>query len=310
MNMHARDTIDNQIMSHLLDRLDIIVRQMSSIGAEFDSRYAAELMGELLERVDIGDLLDEARNGSVERTKERIEAALETARRSKNIQDEILSSAPGFGAASIQNLGAFDTGHVAAFIRRASPLLGITVLPGTSDPQTFELRIPQSMRGTFEEFGGRTIVSATTRRGAWRAGGPQVLLDFSTSFLRELVRTVTSPEFGGGYGAFNVVPGSYPFLPAFLAHFQNEQGDWQGQSLMVVVRNTEGEISVDNGKIQWMLADPLADASPLPTNANERKADINAAREKAEVLMSLETSQFRHPNNLSLLAALEVGTRL
>jgi SNF2 family DNA or RNA helicase len=91
INFHARDTIDNEIVSTVIDRVGTIVREMKSVGPEFDELYAAEVMGELLERVDISELLDEARNGHVERTKERIDAAIAEASRAKRLQDEILN---------------------------------------------------------------------------------------------------------------------------------------------------------------------------------------------------------------------------
>jgi hypothetical protein len=156
MSFHTRDTIDNEILPGLLDRLDVIVRQIAPVGSEFGDRYAADIMGELLERVDITELLDEARNGTVERTKERIDAAIESARKSKAIQDEILASAASFGAGNWQNLGAFETSHFANFIRRSAPLVGVSVLPSATDPEKFELRIPQDLRGVYPEFGNQS----------------------------------------------------------------------------------------------------------------------------------------------------------
>jgi superfamily II DNA or RNA helicase len=305
MNFHSRDTIDNEIMSGLFDRLDVIVTQMAPVGSEFNDRYAAEIMGELLERVDISALLEEARNGTVERTKERIDAALELARKAKTIQDEILASATGFGVGTWQTLGAFETSHVASFIRRSAPLVGVSVSPSALDSEKFELRLPQSMRGVFPEFGSRTVVAATTRRGSWRSGGEQVLLDFSASFLKHLVELVTAPEFGGSYGAFIPDTLGFSFLAAFMARFQNDQGEMQGQALMVVVRDSEGKYIVDNRKIEPMLSAPLVDAAPQPTKSSSRKIETDAARDRAEVAMASEISRFRHPNDLFLLAALE-----
>ncbi len=195
INFHARDTIDNEIVSTVLDRVDTIVREMAGVGPEFDERYAAEVMGELLERIDISELLDEARFGRIERTDERVAAALNEARRAKSIQDEVLSHVVGYDISKWQELGPLTTWHLAAFVKRAAPLLGIDV-ETRNEPEHFTIRLPETLRSNFPEFGGRTVVAVTTKRGLSR-NRDIVLLDFSTSFIAFLVQSVMGEEFGG-----------------------------------------------------------------------------------------------------------------
>jgi cellobiose-specific phosphotransferase system component IIA len=78
---------------------------MKSVGPEYDELYTAEVMGELLERVDISDLLEEARTGQVERTKERIDAAVAEATKAKRLQDEILNQVDRPDVSGAQLLG-------------------------------------------------------------------------------------------------------------------------------------------------------------------------------------------------------------
>src|SRR5690606_32516722 len=56
VNFTARDTIDNTILANVLERLDALVGQMAAVSPEFDERYKAEVLGELLERLDIAEL--------------------------------------------------------------------------------------------------------------------------------------------------------------------------------------------------------------------------------------------------------------
>jgi superfamily II DNA or RNA helicase len=243
INFHARDTIDNEIVSTVIDRIDTIVREMKSVGPEFDELYAVEVMGELLERVDISELLEEARSGHVERTKERIDAALAEATKAKRLQDEILNQIDRPDISGTQLLGNYTTANVATFVQRASVRFDIEV-EASSDVETFTLRLPPNLRGTFREFGNRTVIAATTRRRGWNPAGEVALIDFSGSFLKYLVNAVTAADFEGSYATFAEETGFPRFFAVFLARFQDDQGHHQGENL-IVVRQKEGSIEVD-----------------------------------------------------------------
>ena len=307
INFHARDTIDNEIVSTVLDRVDTIVREMQSVGPEFDHLYAAEVMGELLERVDISALLEEARTGHVERTQERIDAALAEAGAAKRLQDDILSEIDCTGTAGASLLQRYTTANVATFIRRAAGLMSIEIEP-TSDPERFTIRLPPDLRGAFREFGNRSVISATTRRKNWRPDGDVSLIDFSGRFLNHLVETVTAPAFGGSYAV--LAPGQdYPaFFAIFLARYQNDQGQTQGDSLIVIEQDDTSGLSVEATFLQNLLSDQLRDASPIGREPQVKKNLLDAARDRAEIVMSNNLTSFRHPNDLVTLAIAERGT--
>ena len=118
INFLARDTIDNEIVSILFDRLDTIVREMASVGPEFNDRYAADILGELLDRIDISAIIEEAQGGRVDRTQERIDNALDQAKRAKLIQDDILSFASPTGLMDLEGLGQYRTKFTIRGFRR------------------------------------------------------------------------------------------------------------------------------------------------------------------------------------------------
>jgi superfamily II DNA or RNA helicase len=308
INFHARDTIDNQIVSILLDRLDTIVREMASVGPEFNSLYAADVMGELLERIDISVLLEEASCGRVDRTQERIDAALDEARRAKNIQDDILNHAGRGGGDDLNLMETYTTADLATFLKRTAPLLKIGVEFSKEDGERFTLRLPPELKGKFTEFGGKTVVLVSTSREKWQAD-KEVLLDFSTSFVNWVAKEVSAEQFGGGYAA--MVGGEpYGYFAAFLARYQNDQGRVQSEKLIVVKENDAGEVIIDNSVIRKLLADVARDAIPASTDAAERNRLLEAARDRAEVKMAEELTRFKHPNDLVLLAVAELSDSL
>jgi hypothetical protein len=300
-NFHARDTIDNEIVSTLVERVTTIVSEMAGVGPEFKEMgtYAADVMGDILERVDITTLLDEARSGHVARTQDRIDAAIEEARKAKAIQEEVFKGADQLDVTKVVK-NYYSTEQVAQIIKRALPFVKIE-LDGELDAERFTLRLPVEMRGKFAEFGARTVVPVTTRRRDWRAESETVLLDFSTTFVRFLIQTITSAEFGGAYAAF-ADPALPEFFSVFLARYQNDQGRPQGEKLIVVDRDKCGSFEVSSRVIDKLLEGPQTNGLPHVKDASSRRSELDAAADRAEIIMAQDLSRFRHPNDLIVVA--------
>lgn len=305
-NFHARDTIDNEIISILMDRVTTIVSEMAGVGPEFNEMgtYAADVMGEILERVDITSLLDDARKGHVDRTQERIDAAIEEARKAREIQDEVLKGADALAVGQVIER-SYTTEQVAQIIKRALPFLKID-RDSDLDTERFTLRLPAEMRGKFVEFGGRTVIPVTTRRRDWQPESETVLLDFSTTFVRFVIQTVTSTEFGGAYGAFEN-PAMPDFFSVFLARYQNDQGRSQGERLIVINREKGGTFEESNRLIHTLLEGPQVTGPTRANDALARKTELDAARDRAEIVMAEDLSRFRHPNDLVIIATGEIS---
>jgi ERCC4-related helicase len=305
INLHARDTIDNEILSTVMQRLDTVVRQMSAVNSEFDERYQSEVMGELLERLDIEALLDEAGRGKVERSTERIDAAIAQAQKAKAIQDEILAGADRYDRDGWKDLGALSTLHLAQFIKRMAPFEDIMVEPHRSDPESFTLRLPAELKGSFGEFGARTVIAATTRRGKRNGEPDAVPMDFASSFVRYLISKANAPEFEGGYGALLPPAVASHTAAVFLARYQNDQGQATGENIVVSVRNPEGRIDVDNAAILPLFDEVQATAMPGIGEPKQRADLAEALRDRAELDMAGRCTKFLHPNSLVALAFLE-----
>lgn len=142
----------------------------------------------------------------------------------------------GYDISKWRELGPLTTLHLAEFVKRSSPLAGIEV-EARSEPEQFTLRLPESLRSTFSEFGGRLVVAVTTKRGSNRTRDT-VLLDFSTSFVQFLVQIAIAEEFGGSHAAFASDAIETDLFAVFLARFQNDQGQPQGERLIVTNSNS------------------------------------------------------------------------
>lgn len=302
VNMTSTDTIDNEILTSVLTRLEHVVKQMSAVSSEYDDRHRSEVLGDLLDRIDINDLLEEARSGPVERTAERIDRAIDQAQRASSLQDDILSGVSTLTSGSWMHLGSFTTLDLANFIKRAAVLSGIEVVPG-DDPERFDLRLGEDLRGRFPEFGGRTVVPCRTRRNGVVTGS-RVLLDFSSGIVRFLVDHVSRPEFGGGYGVL-AAPDMVPLLAAVVVHYQNEQGQARGTDLLVAGRASDGSVVVDNGLLKPLFDGAKYKGRPLQKRPEDRKTAIESMVDRIEVEVAAGFESGRHANGIFMVGVIE-----
>lgn len=305
VNFTARDTIDNTILANVLERLEALVTQMATVSPEFDERYKAEVLGELLERLDIGELLDEASGGAVERTQERIAAAIERAQRAKELQDDILSSADRMDMDGWQRLGAFTTLDLARFIRRACLKLGMEVSLKGGSEEEFTLRLPDALRGTFAEFGRRTVVDVRTGRDGGSDISARVLLDFSSPFVRYLVAQVTDEAFGGGYGHTLDWEQQQAVALAVLVHYQNDQGDRRGVELVAAHRGPDNRVELDNRRLRSLFDTAQRTGTPAGVDPAWRANVFEALLDRVEAEVASVGMPQRHANSLVVLGVVE-----
>lgn len=302
VNICSKDTIDNAVLSTVLERLDAVVRQMALVSSEYDERHYSEVIGDLLDRIDINDLLEEARTGAVERTSERIDQAIARANNAKKLQDDILSNVSTLDGNSWKRLGAFTTADLASFIKRSSSLIGIEVVP-SEDEERFDLRLPETLRGRFAEFGNRVVVEVRTSRSVTSRYANRVLLDFSSSFVRHLTDVVTAPEFGGGYGSIDTDLNQ--LVAASLVHYQNEQGDRRGTDLVVATCDGAGSIAINNAALRPLFERYARTGSVRTADPRARQSQIEAVLDRIEAYVADGSELSRLPNGLFPLGVME-----
>ena len=306
LNFLSRDTIDADILSTALTRVDALSREMASVSGEFDGRYASEIFGELLDQLDLSTLLSDAAAGVVQRTDERIAEAVARARRARDLQDEILSQANGFDPAALARLGRFGTGDVLRFVLRMAPYYGYEVSGVDERRERLTLRLDDRLRGRHAEFGARTVIEATTNRAAAAASRSLTLLDFESSFLRELIAVSGSPDFGGGYASL-ALAGRAGRVAAFLGRWQSEQGETLGEELHLVHCPLGGSPSGDEGMVAALLAGPVGSVEPSCVNdAAARRHSLDGMRAHVEWVATRQVTRQRMLNDLVLLAAADV----
>ena len=75
-NLMAEDSFDNQALALMMRRVVNIAQDLSPVGSEFREGITAEIIGELMERLDVASILAQNREMEIVRTETEIEAAI------------------------------------------------------------------------------------------------------------------------------------------------------------------------------------------------------------------------------------------
>lgn len=302
-NLHAQDSFDNGVIDLMLQRVSRIVQDMTPVGAEYNERLYADILGEMLDNVDLSAILQSATDMQVERTREQIDEALERAKIAKQLQDELFTHIAGYDPNALSGTLGFTMQHVDLFVRGMLLVIGIKIESDLYDGEVLEIRLPDDMRGQFNEFGQRTVVRITTDRRRAQSTRDVVLLDFETPFFQYLIRFAKSQQFGGFYAATDSSSSGPGVLAAVKLRWQNDQGDSLTEDFVTFFADSNGVVQTNPLFVSHWLVSPVMTASPPNTDREERDKTFSNIIAAADQRLSAESTRFKHPNGLVPLAA-------
>ncbi len=302
-NLHAQDSFDNGVIDLMLQRVSQIVQDMASVGSEYNERLYAEILGEMLDNINLSAILQSATDMRIERTRREIEEALERAKSARTLQDELFAHVAGYDPNALGGTLGFTMQHVDVFVRGMMQMMGIRIESELHDGHVLEVRLPDSMRGHFVEFGRRTVVRVTTDRRLAQRSRDVVLLDFETSFFQHLIEFAKSQEFDGFYAMTSSPSSKEGVLVAVKLRRQSDQGAPLMEDFVTFFANANGDVEANPLFVAQWLVSPVT-AIPLRTaNRQERKAAFSRILTTANQQLSADSTRFKHPNGLVPLAA-------
>ena len=307
-NLVVDDTFDNRALRMMLNRVNSMAAAMSGVDPNAQSSLHTEIMGGLLERVDIASVLAENTTFNDHRTQQDIEDALSRARAATEQQDRLFSTVAGYDPTVTRWSIQMTQRDVSDFLLRMLPYKEVQVRQMLHDRRVMEIVLPEDILGQYAEFGNRKIHRISADRKLTNQLNNVVPMDFGSRFFRDLVVLAKSPDFGGEYAA---TPGTQPGKFAlFRLQWSNDQG--------ITKRETLAPVFLEDGTQTARLStDALFDLLRVPEQANpESTADEIAQRElcyreleaSANRELSLGKSNLLHPNPVIPLATADVLT--
>ena len=306
-NLMADDGFDSRSLNMMLDRVYSIARDMADVGAEFQEGLETEIIGELLERVDIASILANNKSMDIERSTEDIEDAISRAKVAKTQQERLFSRIEGYDPQAASALYTFGQEEVLAFLEGILPYLGIDIRQRLYNGRVLELDLPEEMRGRFSEFPGRAIVvRVTIDRRLAMDNSRLVLMDFASPFFTELIDFAKSPEFNGEYAC---IPGPETgTLGIYKIRWQNDQGIPRWEILLPVFIAEDSNEAVTNPDF---FGSVLVDSHP---EKEQPALTIRAVRQqvlkhllvRSHAELASRCTTLRHPNDVVFLAAADM----
>ncbi len=307
-NLMSQDSFDNRALGMLLDRVSTIARDMAEVSHEFDEGLQNEVVGELLERVDMAHILASNREMEIERSESDIADAIKRAEQSRTLQDKLFSHIEGYDPETTPVLHSFGPVEVLAFLEGILPLRGIRIRKRLYNGRLLEIELPEEMRGKHSEFADRLVARITVDRRLVLRDQRNVSMDFASAFFAELIEFATSPEFGGEFASIRgPIDG---VLGVYRIRWQNDQGVPRWETLLpAFLANKEDFAGVNPAFFGSLLleSDSALKKSESTKRVNEdRDGILGQLRKYADRELSTKCTALRHPNDVVLLAAADV----
>ncbi|MCY4625519.1 MAG: DEAD/DEAH box helicase [Chloroflexi bacterium] len=305
-NLTSSDGFDNQTLGLMLQRVYAIAQDMAHVSAEYQEGMETEIVGELLERLDMAELLANSQAMNINHTEAEVEEALRRAREAKEQQDRLFANVKGYDPTTSSTLYALGASDVLAFLEGILPYKGITY-ERRFGGRALGLNLPPELIGAFSEFRPRASnVVVTADRQLAQEHGDIAQMDFRSEFFKWLIEYAQSPEFRGEFASVpSEVSGA---LALFKLRWQNDQGVASEEELLPVFLPEGKKAPVAHPRFFGdMLTEP-ADyrVEPHALEPDERRHLLDILDSEAAARLTSRCTMFRHPNDLILLAAADL----
>ena len=301
------DGLDDKALTILLERVFNIAQDMSEVDTEFREGLEAEVIGELLERVDIASILANNKTMDINRTKSEINHAIARAKEARSQQEKLFSHIEGYDPQAATALYSFGQQDILAFLDGILPHIGIHIRERLYNGRVLELELPDDLRGRFSEFPERaTVVRVTVDRQLTIRNPRLVPMDFASAFFSHLIEFAKSTDFGGEYA---VLSGEHSgTLGLYKVRWQNDQGVPRWEALLPVFLPHGQQEAIINPSLFGPLLVNRAE-SPAPTcqfDILKNRTLLEHLDKGAHSELALRSTSLRHPNDIVLLAAADL----
>ena len=308
-NLTSTDGFDNQTLGLMLQRVYAIAQDMAHVSAEYQEGMETEIVGELLERLDMAELLANSQAMNISHTEAEIEEALRRAKEAKEQQDRLFANVEGYDPTTSSTLYSLGASDVMAFLEGILPYKGITY-ERRFGGRALGLNLPPELIGNFSDFRPRASnVVVTADRQLAQEHRDMAQMDFRSEFFEWLIEYAQSPEFRGEFASVpNEVSGT---LALFKLRWQNDQGVASEEELLPVFLPEGERTPIPHPRFFGdMLTEP-ADyrVEPHALEPDERRRLLKILNSEAADRLTSRCTMFRHPNDLILLAAADLVSR-
>lgn len=297
-NLNVPETFDGSILNLLYDRIGQVVRDMSVLGGEFRPGLEAEILGEIVDVLEIEDVLEKAALAGLHHTEESIDEALKRAREAVEKQRELLEYAAGYDPDEAKDEMRISSEHVRAFVEGMIEQLGIEVRETSHGESVLRIRLPDELA---EKVGlrGRQLRITWVRDLAVHR--PDIhMIDLDSPLLREMLSRAKSYSFDGRVAS---VKGLDAVCAATaMLRWQNDQGRRMRQEFAAYLLRADGIVDRNPDDFnRWLVY--RAEDGRRPLRQEEAKRALLSLEQEMDQRLAELANQYIHPENAQLLGA-------
>tara|TARA_R110002096_G_scaffold432240_1_gene648770 strand:+ start:203580 stop:206441 length:2862 start_codon:yes stop_codon:yes gene_type:complete len=304
INLQTKDNFDNNMLGLLLNKVSDIASDMSPVSDEFHEGLHVEIIGEILDHLDIEDLLEKSKFGSIDRTDEQLDEAIDRAKKARDLQEDILSYAGGYDPDAMKGLIGLSIEHVEAFTKGMLAVLNMPIRSATHKGKIINIQLPDSLIGEFTEFGQKQNISLCFDRELARYKSHVYMMDFESTFFSKLINEAQQEVFDGYAAVVDIK--NYNKVSAFKLKWQTSQGKLASEEFHAYYLDDDNNWNSADDKFSNWLKEPAYSYPDISKNINERVRTIKSAVSYAEQNLSTNCNSFRHPNDIVDIAFADV----
>ncbi len=301
-NLHIQDGFDNDALGLMLDRVEVMARGPAAVGGAARPALEAEILGQLLQAIDMEAILERAVSMQFGSSGPEIARAIEEARKAQLLQDEILSFADGFEGVGGGLLGV-DGRHLRAFVEGMLPRIAARDVRAVHQGRGIRFELPEHLVDACPEFGRQRTVTVALERALARERDDVAPLDFDSAFFRLLVGMAKNRAFDGLYAA---VAGSGPpgGFGVWFLRWQDKRGEMLEDELIPLWFDARGNVErLPRERFKHLLLEPAV--SQLSAFDIDRERAIKALTMGLEQEARPRVGHDRQPASCHLIAAAE-----
>ncbi len=249
LNIHAPQTLDEQIMKLLYERISQVVKDLTSLGDEFRPGLEDDILGEIADLVDVEQILEGATLAGVSKTKEQIDDALQRASEATKKQHELFEFAASFDPNEVKGEFRVKPEHMVAFAEGMFHLLGIEILSQHFNGAVLEIRLPENITDSLPLLSSRLTITFDRVLASKR---PKLhLMDLNSQLMSFLLEQAKSYAFGGKTAGIKGIKGR-SILTGVL-RWQNDQGQRVRQEYTALQVHEDGNVEINPDSFcEWL----------------------------------------------------------
>jgi len=298
-NLYSPESMDDQIMELMQERIEQVVGDLSSVSGEFNERLGEDIMGEVADLIDVETILSEAIGEGITRTTKRIEEALIKAKNAASKQRELFDYAAGFNPSEIKEELNITSEHVQSFALGMFRYLGVEITDETHKGLIWHIKLPEEIA---TELGVRkTRWEVTFDRKLHTHRGNCEMMDLDNFIFKFLLDKAKSYDFGGLSTSVISVNDLEGAVVCSYLRWQNSSGVRQRQELVAVQvqANQKSEINT-LAFCDWLKSE----THQFDLNTTFDTKTLFAHNEKVSAdLLKLKSNNLLHPDGIYPLAA-------